>query len=76
MAVNVDLQHKVHFKTLLLISHYYAVRCVCRQAQSLKNIGSKISVALLRHSDIIPADKAFYEAGTDTYMLFSVYNIK
>lgn len=25
---------------------------------------AKISVALLRDSDIIPADKAFYEAGT------------
>ncbi len=24
---------------------------------------AKLSVALLRHSDIIPADKAFYEAG-------------
>lgn len=24
---------------------------------------TKLSVSLLRHSDIIPADKAFYEAG-------------
>ena len=25
----------------------------------------KLSVSLLRHSDIIPVDKAFYEAGID-----------
>lgn len=55
---------KIHFQTLLLIVHYYAVRCVCRQVQVLKNIGTKISVALLRYTDIIPADKGFYEAGT------------
>ncbi|XP_065171784.1 intraflagellar transport protein 172 homolog [Atheta coriaria] len=62
---NIDMKIKIHFQTLLLIVHYYAVRCVCRQVQVLKNIGTKISVALLRYTDIIPADKGFYEAGLD-----------
>lgn len=53
----------MHFRTLLLIAHYYSMRGLCRQVQSLKNIGVKISVALLRYTDILPADKAFYEAG-------------
>ena len=28
-------------------------------------LAAKLSVSLLRHSDIIPVDKAFYEAGID-----------
>lgn len=55
----------MHFKTLLLIVHYYAIRSACRQAQSTKSVCVKISVALLRYTDIVPADKAYYEAGTD-----------
>ena len=51
------------FKLLLMIAHYLALRSACQSQKSLSEIGSKISVALLRHSDIIPADKAFYEAG-------------
>ena len=51
------------FATMLLIAHYYAVRCICRSVKSLEKIGAKISVALLRYTDIIPADKAFFEAG-------------
>lgn len=31
----------------------------------MKSVCVKISVALLRFTDIIPADKAYYEAGTD-----------
>ncbi|XP_017777562.1 PREDICTED: intraflagellar transport protein 172 homolog [Nicrophorus vespilloides] len=65
VAPNIDMKIKIHFQTVLLISHYYGLRCVCRQVQVLKNIGMKISVALLRYTDIIPADKAFYEAGID-----------
>lgn len=57
------METKSHFKNLLLISHYYALRTACRQVSNLKGIGVKISVALLRYTDIIPADKAFYEAG-------------
>ncbi|XP_074847703.1 intraflagellar transport protein 172 homolog isoform X2 [Carettochelys insculpta] len=31
---------------------------------SLDVVATKLSIALLRHTDLIPADKAFYEAGT------------
>ncbi|KAF7269422.1 hypothetical protein GWI33_017527 [Rhynchophorus ferrugineus] len=65
VAPNINLETKLHFKNLLLIAHYYALRCTCRQTSSLKAIGVKISTALLRYTDIIPADKAYYEAGKD-----------
>ncbi|KAK4876609.1 hypothetical protein RN001_009115 [Aquatica leii] len=64
-AVDIPVQSKAHFQTLLLITHFYATRTACRQVSTLKHIALKISVALLRYSDIIPADKAFYEAGVD-----------
>ncbi|CAG9768133.1 unnamed protein product [Ceutorhynchus assimilis] len=64
-ALNINMETKLHFRQLLLIAHYYALRCACRQVNSLKSIGVKISTALLRYTDIIPADKAYYEAGKD-----------
>lgn len=57
------METKLHFRNLLLITHYYALRTACRQVPSLKSVGVKISAALLRYTDIIPADKAYYEAG-------------
>ncbi len=30
---------------------------------STQETAAKLSVSLLRHSDVVPADKAFYEAG-------------
>ncbi|CAG9816108.1 unnamed protein product [Phaedon cochleariae] len=65
MAPNVKAETRSHFRNLLLITHYYALRAACRQVPSLKAIGVKISTALLRYTDLIPADKAFYEAGKD-----------
>ncbi|KAJ8919865.1 hypothetical protein NQ315_006394 [Exocentrus adspersus] len=65
VAPNVNAETKLHFRNLLLIAHYYALRTACRQVSTLKSIGVKISTALLRYTDIIPADKAFYEAGKD-----------
>jgi intraflagellar transport protein 172 len=53
------------FEQLLMIAHFYAARSACRQITSLQNIGVKISIALLRYTDIIPCDKGFYEAGMD-----------
>ncbi|XP_070491879.1 intraflagellar transport protein 172 homolog [Chironomus tepperi] len=53
------------FEHLLMIAHFYAVRAACRQVSALQNIGLKISVALLRYTDVIPCDKGFYEAGMD-----------
>lgn len=62
---SIEKDAKEHFMTLLLIAHYFAVRAACRQMPSLQFLGSKISVALLRYTNIIPVDKAFYEAGVD-----------
>ncbi|EDV25844.1 uncharacterized protein TRIADDRAFT_24195 [Trichoplax adhaerens] len=52
------------FQILLQIAHYYSMRAACLTQKSLATIVAKTSISLLRHSDIIPADKAFYEAGT------------
>ena len=39
------------------------MRCSCHGNEQLDTISAKLSISLLRHTDIIPADKAFYEAG-------------
>jgi intraflagellar transport protein 172 len=51
------------FDALLLIAHYYATRSAAMSNKSLGSVAAKLSVSLLRHTDIIPADKAFFEAG-------------
>lgn len=61
----VNAQIKQQFRTLLLITHFYALRSACREVQSLGIIGVKLSTSLLRYTDILPADKGFYEAGID-----------
>ncbi|XP_065670042.1 intraflagellar transport protein 172 homolog isoform X3 [Hydra vulgaris] len=53
------------FNTMLLVAHYYAVRAAVTPNKALEIIRTKISVSLLRYSDMIPCDKAFYEAGID-----------
>lgn len=54
---------KSEFDLLLTIVHYYATRSACLGQQTLENQAAKISISLLRHTDVIPVDKAFYEAG-------------
>ena len=54
--------HK-NFQKLLLIAHYNTMRCSCIDNDQLDVVAAKLSIALLRHTDLIPADKAFYEAG-------------
>lgn len=51
------------FETMLLIAHYYATRSAAMGHDQLKQTAVKLAVSLLRHTDFIPADKAFYEAG-------------
>ncbi|KAK7878726.1 hypothetical protein WMY93_030965 [Mugilogobius chulae] len=53
------------FEQMLLIAHYYATRSAAKGVEQLSSVASKLSVSLLRHTEMIPADKAFYEAGTD-----------
>ncbi|KAL2082479.1 hypothetical protein ACEWY4_022297 [Coilia grayii] len=51
------------FEQMLLIAHYYASRSAARGLDQLSAIVAKLSISLLRHTELIPADKAFYEAG-------------
>ncbi|KAJ7341442.1 hypothetical protein JRQ81_005540 [Phrynocephalus forsythii] len=52
------------FETMLLVAHYYATRSAAQSVKQLDTVAAKLSISLLRHTEIIPADKAFYEAGT------------
>ncbi|KAJ4427860.1 hypothetical protein ANN_23861 [Periplaneta americana] len=67
MKTSSDAGSSLHdeFDNLLVISHYYAARAAGREVKSLDHLVAKLSTSLLRHTDIIPADKAFYEAGID-----------
>lgn len=60
-----DAEQVDRFENLLLISNYYATRAACRQIPALNGIAAKISTALLRYSETIPVDKAYFEAGMD-----------
>ena len=55
--------HHRHFETQLLISHYLATRAAFQGIDQLDTLVAKLSTSLLRYTDIVPADKAFYEAG-------------
>ena len=50
---------------LLRIAHYTAVRCGCKTFPTLSDIVAKTSVSLLRYSDVLLADRCYYEAGVD-----------
>lgn len=51
------------FEELLLLAHYFAARSAYMTSPDTEELATRISVALLRHTNILPADKAFYEAG-------------
>ncbi|XP_033644927.1 intraflagellar transport protein 172 homolog [Asterias rubens] len=55
-------QH-TEFESMLTICHYCATRSTCMGTQNLEGLAAKLSISLLRHTDIVPADKAFFEAG-------------
>ena len=40
-----------------------AMRSACSEHEQLDAITARLSIALLRHSDILPMDRTFYEAG-------------
>ena len=54
--------HKL-FQKLVYITHLNTMRCSCVGNEQLDPLVAKISISLLRYTDIIAADKAFYEAG-------------
>uniref|UniRef100_A0A672S1B2 Intraflagellar transport protein 172 homolog n=1 Tax=Sinocyclocheilus grahami TaxID=75366 RepID=A0A672S1B2_SINGR len=51
------------FEQMLLVAHYYATRSAAKGIDQLSSVAAKLSISLLRHTELIPADKAFYEAG-------------
>uniref|UniRef100_A0A2K6G5V0 Intraflagellar transport protein 172 homolog n=1 Tax=Propithecus coquereli TaxID=379532 RepID=A0A2K6G5V0_PROCO len=51
------------FETMLLTAHYYATRSAAQSIKQLETVAARLSVSLLRHTQLLPADKAFYEAG-------------
>lgn len=51
------------FEQMLLIAHYYSTRSAAKGVEQLISVAAKLSVSLLRHTELVPADKAFYEAG-------------
>lgn len=74
MSVTVDANSVTHheIETLQLVAHYFSARVAFREVRALKNQATKISIALLRYSDVIPADRAFYEAGQDARVTLSL----
>lgn len=54
--------HEV-FEQMLVVAHYYATRSAAQGIEQLTSLTAKLSISLLRHTELIPADKAFYEAG-------------
>jgi intraflagellar transport protein 172 len=75
MKISSDAGSAVHdeFDTLLVISHYYAARCAYKEVKTLDHLVAKLSTSLLRHTDVIPADKAFFEAGIDSRVGIMLY---
>jgi intraflagellar transport protein 172 len=60
-----DERYTIAFNRYLLLAHYYALRAslaTMRESQPT-SIVAKLSVAVLRHTDLVIADRAFYEAG-------------
>ena len=51
------------FERLLYVAHYLATRAACDGTKQLSEVSSKITVSLLRYTDVVPADRAFLEAG-------------
>ncbi|XP_026856898.2 intraflagellar transport protein 172 homolog isoform X1 [Electrophorus electricus] len=51
------------FEQMLVVAHYYATRSAIKGTDQLSILVAKLSISLLRHTELIPADKAFYEAG-------------
>lgn len=56
---------RLKFERLLEATHYSAVKQGCRDFSVLSGLVLKASVTLLRYTDIILADRAYYEAGIE-----------
>lgn len=63
------------FELLLLLAHYLAARSAYMATPQLEKLVAKVSVSLLRYTHVLPADKAFYEAGMSCKVSVCVYLI-
>lgn len=57
-----DCEDITELETYLLVAHLSSLKNVCL-ANGLNDLAAKLSVSLLRYTNIIFADQAFYEAG-------------
>ncbi len=55
------------------MAHYLSLQVVANANEGMKELSVKLSLALLRHTDIIPADKAFYLAGMACNVRLAIY---
>lgn len=55
----------MEFERFLRLFHYMVIGNVCQNVGGLEVVATKASISLLRYADLIPADRAFYEAGTN-----------
>lgn len=58
-------EHSFRFERLLRAAHYSSFRCGARFFTPLSGLAVKTSIVLLRYSDILMADRCYYEAGID-----------
>ncbi|XP_063612068.1 intraflagellar transport protein 172 homolog [Penaeus indicus] len=54
---------QAEFEQLLILAHYMAARSAYMATPQLDKLVAKVAVSLVRYTDVLPADKAFYEAG-------------
>ncbi|XP_065179819.1 intraflagellar transport protein 172 homolog [Sycon ciliatum] len=63
---NVKLSYEAQVKTLhtyLRIAHYFALRCACLSQVGLQAISLKLTTAMVRYTDLLAADRKYWEAG-------------
>ncbi len=65
----------MEFERFLRLFHYMVISKVCQNVAGLEVVATKASVSLLRYADLIPADRAFYEAGTNAKVANSKINV-
>ncbi|XP_033332650.1 intraflagellar transport protein Oseg2 [Megalopta genalis] len=53
------------FERLLESTHYSAVKCGCKEYPVLSGLVLKSSITLLRYTDLVLVDRAYYEAGIE-----------
>ncbi|XP_033198470.2 intraflagellar transport protein Oseg2 isoform X1 [Bombus vancouverensis nearcticus] len=62
---SLESSQKSKFERVLKATHYSAVKCGCRDYPVLSGLVLKASITLLRYTDLLLADRAYYEAGIE-----------